>query len=100
MRTELLEHLACPSCAGDLELERTDEESEGEIFSGVLACVGCAAKYQILHGVPRLNAAMGGLEEVAQTFGFEWKAHLEEPASGIMISKGPSSSTQAAVRRR
>jgi SAM-dependent methyltransferase/uncharacterized protein YbaR (Trm112 family) len=77
MRTELLEHLACPSCAGDLELERTDEESEGEIFSGVLACVGCAAQYQILHGVPRLNAAMGGLEEVAQTFGFEWKAHLE-----------------------
>jgi len=76
MRRELLRYLACPSCGADLNLA-VEEESGDEVLGGVLTCEGCAARYEILRGVPRLNEAMGGLERVAQSFTFEWKAHLD-----------------------
>lgn len=44
-------------------------------MTGTLTCRGCGAAYPVVGGVPRLNVAMDGLERVAQTFGFEWKAH-------------------------
>lgn len=46
-------------------------------MTGRLVCTGCGAVYPIVHGVPRMNAAMEGLERVAQTFSYEWKAHHE-----------------------
>jgi SAM-dependent methyltransferase/uncharacterized protein YbaR (Trm112 family) len=76
MRRELLPYLACPSCGSDLELA-VAEEADGEILGGVLSCGGCPARYEILRGVPRLNEAMSGLERVAESFTFEWKAHLD-----------------------
>src|SRR5207302_7956820 len=35
----------------------------------------CRADYAVRGGVPRLNEMMSGLERVAETFSFEWKAH-------------------------
>lgn len=46
-------------------------------MSGTLECTGCSAVYTIEHGVPRMNTRMQGLERVARTFSYEWKAHHE-----------------------
>src|SRR5690349_25046040 len=44
-------------------------------MTGTLTCVSCGSTYAIARGVPRLNEAMEGLELVAESFSFEWKAH-------------------------
>lgn len=74
MKEPLLTLLACPRCGGDLRLEEPEYEQD-EILDGSLACGDCDARYPIVRGVPRLNADMQGLENVARTFGYEWKAH-------------------------
>src|SRR5262249_27370178 len=44
-------------------------------MTGTLRCDSCAAAFAIVRGVPRMNTAMEGLEQVADAFSFEWKAH-------------------------
>jgi SAM-dependent methyltransferase len=74
MRDALLEYLACRKCGGDFEL-RADVRDNDEIVDGALACSGCGGQFAISRGVPRMNEEMERLERVAQTFGYEWKAH-------------------------
>jgi SAM-dependent methyltransferase/uncharacterized protein YbaR (Trm112 family) len=76
MREELLDYIACPECNGDLEgnFEAWDGD---EAMDGRLTCVGCSAEYPVVRGVPRMNAAMTGLENVARTFGYEWRSFHE-----------------------
>lgn len=74
MRNELLAILACPTCAGDLDLAVDSADGE-ELLEGVLTCGECGQRYPLTRGVPRMNRSMEGLENVARTFGFEWKAH-------------------------
>lgn len=74
MRSLLTEYLACPQCGGALAL-RADAEEEGHVLEGELACGRCPRTFAITSGVPRLNIEMGGLENVARTFSFEWKGH-------------------------
>lgn len=74
MRLTLLNHLMCPECSGPLE-GRYDQEEDGHVISGSLVCSSCARSYAIRGGVPRMNAAMTGLEQVAESFSYEWKAH-------------------------
>lgn len=74
MRVQLLDLLVCPACAGELE-SSLDAWSGEHVVSGSLSCSACRHHYAIVRGVPRMNVAMKGLERVAQTFGFEWKAH-------------------------
>ena len=76
MRGALLEYLACPSCGSGLESSFDDIDGP-EIMSGELRCVGCGRRFSIVRGVPRMNVEMDGLENVARTFGYEWKAHHE-----------------------
>lgn len=76
MRAELLDLMVCPTCAGELE-PRFESWSGDHVVSGSLACKPCRQHYAIVRGVPRMNVAMDGLERVAQTFSFEWKAHHE-----------------------
>jgi SAM-dependent methyltransferase/uncharacterized protein YbaR (Trm112 family) len=76
VRQDVLEFLACPSCGSDLMLE-TDEEITGEVMSGTLTCRGSGHGYPVVRGVPRLNERTEGMEQVAQAFSFEWKAHHE-----------------------
>jgi SAM-dependent methyltransferase/uncharacterized protein YbaR (Trm112 family) len=75
VRRELVDRLACPSCGGDLGLAISEEAEDAEIITGSLSCVSCNSIYGIARGVPRLNEAMQGLEAVAESFSFEWKAH-------------------------
>jgi SAM-dependent methyltransferase len=74
MRNELLDHLACPSCGGDFSLHADNVDGD-HVISGTLTCDDCGRVYAVVGGVPRLNTEMGGLERVAQTFGYEWKQH-------------------------
>lgn len=61
---------------GDLEVS-SSEGDDRHIMSGTLACAGCDATFPILGGIPRLSTSMEGLENVAKTFDYEWKAHHE-----------------------
>lgn len=74
MRPELLDYLACPSCRG--AVRGTYDAVEGdEAIAGTLSCVDCDREYPLVRGVPRMNWSMEGLENVARTFGYEWKSH-------------------------
>ncbi|MSP63979.1 MAG: methyltransferase domain-containing protein [Myxococcales bacterium] len=74
MKPRLTDYLACPDCAGDLRLDPSQERDGEEILRGTLACVGCARRYPIEGGVPRLlPTGVDALAvEVAEGFGWEW----------------------------
>jgi 2-polyprenyl-3-methyl-5-hydroxy-6-metoxy-1,4-benzoquinol methylase len=74
MREEILPILACPACGCRLELQPLERDRD-EVISGVLRCMGCGSPFAIRRGVPRLNRAMQDLQDVADAFAFEWKAH-------------------------
>jgi SAM-dependent methyltransferase len=74
MKPVLLDYLACPRCAGDLSVE--DEKRDGDdVAAGMLVCSKCGERHPIVRGIPRMNVDMAGLENVARTFGYEWKTH-------------------------
>lgn len=74
--SRLLELLACPRCGAELAF-RTDGAIDPR--SGVFVCQGCQTGYRSSDDVPRFNEALeeNRLTGVAETFGFEWKAHHE-----------------------
>jgi len=74
MHRTLLDYLACPTCGTDLDCTG-DAVDADTITSATLACRGCDRSFPVVNGVPRLNVEMEGLENVARTFGYEWKAH-------------------------
>jgi SAM-dependent methyltransferase/uncharacterized protein YbaR (Trm112 family) len=69
-----LELVACPKC-GAAVVGQFSEWRGDHVLEGTLRCCGCGSTYPITRGVPRMNTAMAGLENVASTFGYEWKAH-------------------------
>jgi SAM-dependent methyltransferase/uncharacterized protein YbaR (Trm112 family) len=78
MRESALALLACPACRGDLALAvggSVEREPDGHVMTGTLACAGCAARYPIVRGIPRLISARTGGDtvETAARFGAEWK---------------------------
>jgi SAM-dependent methyltransferase len=76
MRPSLLDYLACPGCGE--RLRATFAASANEIWmTGELECEACAASYRIAREIPRMNRDMSSLQNVARTFGYEWKAHDE-----------------------
>jgi SAM-dependent methyltransferase len=78
MRERLLEWLACPGCGGGLGLR--DPVGRGrEIGEGTLVCAGCAARYPIVRGIPRLvpGAVDARSVETAARFGYEWTRFAE-----------------------
>jgi SAM-dependent methyltransferase/uncharacterized protein YbaR (Trm112 family) len=74
VRPELLEYLVCSSCKSELAVHSKTTAGD-HVMAGTLSCTGCARVYPIVRGVPRLNVAMDGLERVAQTFSYQWRAH-------------------------
>ena len=79
MKPSLLPLLACPACAGTLEL-RAEATVGAEIESGVLRCASCAREYAILRGIPRLGGVAAQPEEARRTvarFGWQWKEFRE-----------------------
>ena len=78
MRESALALLACPACLGALALAigpPVEREPDGHVMTGTLVCAGCAARYPIVRGIPRLAPAhsMDGAVETAARFGAEWK---------------------------
>jgi SAM-dependent methyltransferase len=74
MRERLVGELVCPDCAATLALSAERREGE-EILEGTLTCTHCGGRFGIRAGVPRMNRSMEGLEEIRESFTYEWKAH-------------------------
>lgn len=81
MKPRLLDLLACPMCAGHLELRdaQADPESEGEIKTGELVCLSCAARFSVRDGIPRLlpTGLSPVIERTSAAFGWQWKEFVE-----------------------
>jgi SAM-dependent methyltransferase/uncharacterized protein YbaR (Trm112 family) len=74
MKVDLLRYLACPACGSDVTSDRPIAHDE-EVVTGTLCCLRCSRTFPIVRGVPRMNHSMAGLTSVAESFGYEWKAH-------------------------
>ena len=69
MRRELLDHLVCPACCGNLTLKDA-VTVETEIETGILAC-SCGEEYAIASGVPSLVVG----SRPSYTFDKQWHEH-------------------------
>lgn len=77
MRQRLLDYLACPRCAGDLDLDAARRDGD-HIMEGSLRCASCGGDFPIVRGVPRLATGVQTIEErTADAFGFEWNRYNE-----------------------
>lgn len=76
MKERLLQYLACPSCAGAIELTAISQREGEEIIEGQLACVSCASRWPVVRGVPRfaeLEAIEAEKAATASSFGWQWQ---------------------------
>ena len=76
MKETLLNHLACPSCAGAINLTSINERAGAEIIDGELSCAGCARSFRVRGGVPRFVEPETIEREKAHTaenFGWQWQ---------------------------
>jgi SAM-dependent methyltransferase len=82
MRDSVLPLLACPHCDGVLHLAARERARDGHVMSGWLDCGGCAARYPIESGLPRLilDEVHDRSVETAARFGAEWETfdHLAD----------------------
>lgn len=74
MRETLCNHLCCPECGSDLDLE-PDELDDGEILSGSLSCPSCEQRWPIVRGVPRFvpDDLPRDVRHTARNFGTSWR---------------------------
>jgi SAM-dependent methyltransferase len=74
MRPRLVDLLACPRCAGPLQLKTARADGE-EVLEGQLACPACAADFPIVAGVPRfIDAEMSEhARRTVDRFGEQWQ---------------------------
>jgi SAM-dependent methyltransferase len=79
MRESALKLIVCPSCGGPLTVTQGAVGRADQIDHGVLECVGCAARHDILDGIPRLASARvnEGSQATARRFGKQWKTFVE-----------------------
>jgi SAM-dependent methyltransferase len=81
MKPRLLELLACPACAGSLEMRdaKADPDCAEEIATGKLTCKSCGSKFPIRGGVPRLlpPGLSGVTQKTSAAFGWQWKEFVE-----------------------
>ena len=68
MKDTLVRMLRCPRCGGGLTRSSRLDASHA------LRCTTCWRVYPIVGGVPRMASVIGAAEEVARSFGFQWKA--------------------------
>ncbi len=73
MRRSLVERLACPECAGNVEAIESNEENAVRILRGALRCTSCGQRYPIEKGVPRMVTGLAeGVGEIGRRFSFQW----------------------------
>lgn len=70
MKPSLVQHLACPSCHGPLDL-LVEARDEQEIERGSLRCRPCEALYPILGGIPRFVPT----DSYVKNFSYQWNLH-------------------------
>ena len=75
MKRILLDYIACPDCAGDIEGDFETELEEGE-----LRCTGCKRTFGVHNGVPTLlpSQANQAALQVAAEFGEQWQRYNHE----------------------
>jgi SAM-dependent methyltransferase len=76
LNERLLQYLACPSCAGAIQLASIAKTEADEIIDGQLSCASCAHSWPILRGVPRFASLETVAEDKAATaanFGWQWQ---------------------------
>jgi ubiquinone/menaquinone biosynthesis C-methylase UbiE/uncharacterized protein YbaR (Trm112 family) len=86
VRTEHLQHLACPECKGRLNLLPGHVLSGESVETGRLECDGCRRQYPIERHIPRFVP----LENYAAGFGLEWTRHSRtqyDSYTGVKISE-------------
>lgn len=88
MNRDLLQFLQCPRCRGSL---RAHQESGP---TDALSCAGCAARYPVVGGVPRLAG-----EAYVTSFGRQWNrydvARDEEDEATFLVKTGVAASELA-----
>ena len=75
MKRTLLNYLACPVCAGDIQLNSVSAEEGIEVLTGELQCVSCAKVFPIFRGIPRfadLENIESDKQATAESFGWSW----------------------------
>jgi SAM-dependent methyltransferase/uncharacterized protein YbaR (Trm112 family) len=81
MKKKLLDYLACPSCAGSINIREAGEVDGIEIMSGELECDVCSTVFAMRRGVPRFadHLSLGeGKKETAENFGWSWQTFSHE----------------------
>lgn len=91
MRRRLLEVLRCPACRGGLDLsdpEPADARPDGSVDAGTLACRGCAARYPVVDGVPRLMVDDGLVRRTREGFEYQWNTRQRGRAERDQVVYG------------
>jgi SAM-dependent methyltransferase len=75
MKEKLLQHLACPTCGGDILLANVSKYDNNEIVEADLSCKKCERGYKVIRGIPRF-AALEKIDkdkaDTAENFGWQW----------------------------
>lgn len=76
MKRTLLEDLVCPLSSDPLRLESVEQD---EVDTGELVCTGCAARWPVRNGVPRLVPPDLEVQQrrTAAAFGWQWQHFTE-----------------------
>ena len=86
MREAFLQHLACPTCHGDLTIKSVTQRRGDILETAQLACETCQAAYPIRNCIPRFV----GNDNYASGFGLEWTRHAKtqyDSYSGVKLSE-------------
>jgi SAM-dependent methyltransferase len=67
VKREHIDYLACPQCAGALDLEA--DAAQTRVREGTLRCQVCAAQYPITNFIPRFSTSTS----YADSFGPQWR---------------------------
>lgn len=68
MMETMLRLLCCPECRGRLV------QAAAQSCDATLVCVKCGRSYPVVDGLPRLVLGGGPCADVAESFGFQWRA--------------------------
>ena len=74
MKPTLLEILACPKCGADLNCQTEELDSQSNVITGELVCLGCNNTYPVIRGIPRFVPN----EDYAGSFGLQWNQFRRE----------------------
>lgn len=76
VKRTLLEDLVCPLSSDPLRLESVEQD---EVATGELVCTGCAARWLVRNGVPRLVPPDLEVQQrrTAAAFGWQWQHFTE-----------------------